>query len=423
MLFKGYANKLNEKQVKKVELLLPAGNIEKMRYAINYGADAVYMGLSEFSLRSMKAGEIITTENIKTAIETAHLLNAKVYVTFNIFARNADIDNMREKIELLQDLKPDALIFSDFGVYNLLKKHLPDIPLHVSTQTNSLNYETVKFWKDQGAKRVILARELSIPEIARIKKEVPDIEIETFVHGSQCVSYSGRCLLSDYFTHGERTANQGGCAQPCRWSYKIIEETRPGEYYQVSEDEKGTYIFSPKDLALVEHIGELIDAGVDSFKVEGRTKSVYYASVVAKTYKKAIEAHCNHTKADFKELLEDLSKVGNRQFTKGFLLGKVQDDEYNYLNSKGQAMAKFLGLILDNKDEKYLVKVKNTFRIGEEVQIITPLSEYNVKVANVINQYEEETDVAKTNEEVYIGFESDLHIKDWKNGIIRKLGA
>lgn len=292
----------------KVELLLPAGNLEKLEYAVRYGADAVYLGVVDFSLRAMRKGELITFENLKSAIDLAHKLGAKAYLTLNIFAFNKDIKHLIECIEIIKDANPDAILVSDFGFINILKKYMPDTPLHISTQTNILNYECVKFWRDMGASRVVLARELSIPEIAEIKQKVPDIELECFIHGAQCVSYSGRCLLSDYFTNGERISNQGNCCQPCRWSYKLVEETRPNEYYEINEDAHGTHILSPKDLCLVYHLKEMIDAGVDSFKVEGRTKSLYYVSAVAKTYRSAIDELYQNPNADMSKYFEELKK-------------------------------------------------------------------------------------------------------------------
>src|SRR5574344_2585387 len=237
--------------MKKPELLLPAGSFEKLEYALNYGADAVYLGTVDFSLRAMRKGELITVENLKKSIDYVHTLGKKAYLTLNIFAFNSDIENVDKYLEKIKEVKPDAIIVSDFGIYRRIRKYLPEIDLHISTQTNILNYETVKFWQDLGATRTILARELSIKEIAEIKKKVPDMELEVFVHGAQCVSFSGRCMLSDYMTGGERKANHGGCAQPCRWSYKLLEETRPGEYFEINENERGTHILSPKDLALI----------------------------------------------------------------------------------------------------------------------------------------------------------------------------
>lgn len=228
--------------MRNVELLMPAGNLEKLEYAVRYGADAVYLGVVDFSLRAMRKGEIITLENLKRAIDLAHKLGAKAYLTLNIFAFNEDIKHLEESMDIIKDANPDAVLVSDFGILRLVKKYLPDVDIHISTQTNILNYECVKFWQDMGASRVVLARELSIPEIAEIKKQVPNMEIECFIHGSQCVSFSGRCLLSDYFTNGERKANHGNCSQPCRWSYKLVEETRPGQYYEINQDNRGSHI-------------------------------------------------------------------------------------------------------------------------------------------------------------------------------------
>ena len=220
--------------MREVELLLPAGNLEKLEYAIKYGANAVYLGVVDFSLRAMRKGELITLDNLSHAVQVAHSMNAKAYVTLNIFAFNNDIKLLESCIDRFKDAAPDAIILSDFGILNLVKKHMPQTPIHISTQTNTLNYESVKFWRDLGASRVILARELPIKDIAEIRKQVPDIELESFVHGAQCVSFSGRCLLSDYFSKGERKANHGNCSQPCRWSYKLVESTRPDEYYEIS---------------------------------------------------------------------------------------------------------------------------------------------------------------------------------------------
>ena len=327
---------------KKVELLLPAGNIEKLDYAINYGADAIYMGMVDFSLRTMRKGDVITADNLKKAIDLAHSYNKKVYMTLNIYAYDEDLKNLHQNLEVIKDAHPDALIVSDFGILNIIKKELPDIDIHISTQTNTLNSEAVKFWKDFGASRVILARELSIKQISEIRKNVPDIELEVFVHGAQCVSLSGRCLLSDYMTHGERKANHGGCSQPCRWKYKLLEETRPGEYYEIEETARGTHILSTKDLALINYIPKLIEAGVDSFKIEGRTKSLYYVSAVAKAYRKAIDSYYNNEPVNEQEMFNQLLKIGNRGYTTGFYLDEQDHEGYSYDVSKGLAGSDFL---------------------------------------------------------------------------------
>ena len=440
--------------MKKVELLLPAGNLEKLEYAVNYGADAVYLGVVDFSLRAMRKGELITFENLKTAIDLAHKYGKKAYMTLNIFAFNKDIKHLEECIEIIKDANPDAILFSDLGIMNLLKKYMPDTPLHVSTQTNILNYESVKFWQDMGAKRVVLARELSIAEIAEIKNKVPDMEIECFIHGAQCVSYSGRCLLSDYFTKGERISNQGNCCQPCRWSYKLVEETRPNEYYEINEDAHGTHILSPNDLCLVHHLKEMIDAGVDSFKVEGRTKSLYYVSAVAKTYRAAIDEIYQNPNADMEKYFYELKKVGNRGYTTGFALGDGSGG-YSYNLSKGLAGADFLFEFHGKENEKnfchtncsagdssachseplgkesqnissqndinlFLVKIKNKILQNDEVEIITPTEQFVTKILGIYDENGIELEVGNTNAEVYVKF--DKEPQDYKFAMARTVG-
>ena len=402
----------------RVELLLPAGNLEKLDYAMNYGADAVYLGLVDFSLRSMRKGEIITAENLKNAVDLAHSYEKKVYMTLNIYAFNEDIDNLYKTLDIIKEAKPDALIVSDFGILNVVKREIPEIALHISTQTNTLNYEAVKFWRDFGAKRVILARELSIEQIRTIRDKVPDIELESFVHGSQCVSFSGRCLLSDYMTNGERQANHGGCAQPCRWSYKLLEETRPGEYFEIEQNERGTHILSPKDLALINYIPELIEAGVDSFKVEGRTKSLYYVSAVAKTYRKAIDNYYNGVKDD--SLLDELLKVGNRGYTTGFYLNKPDGDGYSYDISKGLAGADFLFEVKDKKDSLLLVKIKNKINKGDEIEMISPQEMFKTKILNIYNTDMEEKEVGNTNDDIFV--ELSVMPENYKYALGRTIG-
>ncbi len=406
--------------MKKPELLMPAGNKEKLEYAIRYGADAVYLGLGDFSLRSMRKGELITAENLKESIDLAHKLGAKAYMTLNIFAFNEDIKNLEQSIEVISDAKPDAIIFSDFGIYNTVRKYMPNVEMHVSTQTNILNYETVKFWQDLGATRAILARELSIPEVAEIKSKVPDMELEVFVHGAQCVSFSGRCLLSDYMTRGERKANHGGCAQACRWSYTLLEKNRPDQPFEINEDERGTHILSPKDLNLIEYIPQLIDAGVDSLKVEGRTKSLYYVSAVAKAYREAIDRYCDNGQKDFSDLYDELRKVGNRGYTQGFYVGKPASDGYSYDISKGLAGADFLCEFWGKADNGFLVKVKNKMLLDDEIEIITPKEKFVTKVVSIADKKGEVLEVANTNDELIIGFEKSPI--DYNYAIARTIG-
>ena len=403
-----------------VELLMPAGNLEKLEYAIRYGANAVYLGVVDFSLRAMRKGQLITLDNLKEAVDLARKLGAKAYVTLNIFAFNNDIRQLEACIDRFKDANPDAIILSDFGVFNLVKKYMPGTPVHISTQTNTLNYESVKFWRDLGASRVILARELAISDIAEIRKQVPDVELESFVHGSQCVSFSGRCLLSDYFTNGERKANHGNCSQPCRWSYKLVEETRPGQYYEINQDERGSHILSPKDLCLVEHIRELIDAGVDSLKVEGRTKSLYYVSAVAKTYRQAIDECIKNPSADLHKYFIELQKVGNRGYTTGFALGENKPDSYSYDISKGLAGADFLCEFKDKTDSGYLVKIKNKIHLNDEIEIITPEEQFITKVTGIIKNGED-VDLGNTNDDVYLKF--SVEPVNYKYALARTIGV
>ncbi len=404
-----------------VELLMPAGNLEKLEYAIRYGANAVYLGIVDFSLRAMRKGEIITLDNLKNAVDLAHSLGAKAYLTLNIFAFNNDIELLEKSIDKLKESNPDAVIVSDFGVINLVKKYMPETPLHISTQTNTLNYESVKFWRDFGASRVILARELAIKDIAEIRRRVPDIELESFIHGSQCVSFSGRCLLSDYFTNGERKANHGNCSQPCRWSYKLVESTRPDQYYEINQDERGSHILSPKDLCLVEHLKELIDAGVDSLKVEGRTKSLYYVSAVAKTYRNALDELRQNPDADMHKYFIELQKVGNRGYTTGFALGENTPDSYSYNISKGLAGADFLFEFHGKQDDSYLVKIKNKIHLNDEVEIITPTEQFITKILEIKNKDGEEQPLGNTNDDVYLWFEKAP--EDYKYALARTIGV
>ncbi len=397
---------------------MPAGSIEKMKYAFAYGADAVYLGLVDFSLRALRKGELIDETNLKTAVEIANSLNKKVYCTLNIFAYDKDIKKLEQTLEVIKDAKPHALIISDFGILRLVQKHIPDIDIHISTQTNILNSEAVKFWRDMGAKRTILARELSYNQIAEIRRNVPDIELEIFIHGAQCMGYSGRCLLSDYLTKGERKANQGNCAQACRWSYKLLEETRPNEYMEIIQDDKGSHIMSTKDLCLVNHIKKLIDLNIDSFKVEGRTKSLYYVSTVARAYRRLMDGLVSED-----ETFEELKKAGNRGYTEGFFMGDNNSTSYSYDISKGLAGADFLGIIQDKKDEKtYRVLIKNKILLNDEIEIITPKESINAKVIKIVHPKEGEEAVANTNDETDITFEIQKPVENWNFALLRTKG-
>ena len=404
------------------ELLMPAGNIEKLKYAIKYGADAVYLGVVDFSLRAMRKGELITMENLKSAIDTAHQMGAKTYLTLNIFGFNRDIKALEACMEKIVDSNPDALIISDPGIMRMAQKYMPKTPLHVSTQANILNYEAVKFWQDMGATRCILARELPIKDVAEIKQKVPDMELECFIHGAQCVSFSGRCLLSDYMTGGERKANSGNCSQPCRWSYKLLEETRPGEYQEIIQDERGTHILSTKDLCLVKHLKEMIEAGIDSFKVEGRTKSLYYVSAVAKAYREAIDLVMKNPDADMQPYFEELLKVGNRGYTTGFYLGDGEylSDGYSYDISKGLAGADFLCEVHEKKDGYYRIITKNKFFKNEDIEIITPSEKFITQVTEIKDLKGEEQELANTNHELLVRFTKEPKEYEW--ALVRTVG-
>ncbi len=406
----------------KIELLLPAGSKEKLEYAIHYGADAVYFGMVDFSLRAMRKGELITLDNLKDVIDAAHNLGKKAHMTLNIFAFNNDIKNLEGCIERIADAKPDAVLISDMGIMMLAKKYMPDVAIHVSTQASTLNYEAVKFWEDFGAKRVVLGREVNIKDMALIKQKVPNMELEVFVHGAQCVSFSGRCLLSDYMTNGERKANQGNCCQPCRWSYKLVEETRPGQYYEIEQNNRGTHIMSTKDLCLVHHLRELIDAGVDSLKVEGRTKSLYYVSAVAKTYRAAIDAVYKDKNADMTPYFNELLKVGNRGYTTGFYLGdgEYPADGYSYDISKGLAGADFLCEITDKKDDYYKIKVKNKFYPNTDIEIISPTEQFTAQALEMKDEDGEIKEYANTNDDLWVKFSHPIN--DYKYALARTVG-
>lgn len=411
-----------EKILKRPELLLPAGSKEKLDYAIHYGADAVYLGMVDFSLRAMRKGELITLTNLKDCIELAHSMGKKVYLTLNIFAYSDDIDKMIEAAERIKDAKPDAILFSDFGVYNVIKKYMEGIPLHVSTQTNILNYEAVRFWQDLGAERVVLSRDLSLKQIEEIKNKVPEMELEVFVHGAQCVSFSGRCLISDYMTKGERKANHGNCSQSCRWSYKLVEETREGEYFAIEENGRGTHILSPKDLALINYLPQLIDIGVDSFKIEGRTKSLYYVSAVAKAYRKAIDDYLTTGKINEEENYNEIIKIGNRGYSTGFYLMPPDSEGYSYDISKGLAGADCLCVFLGKEGNKYKVLTKNKFLLKDEIEVITPKECFKAKVTKITDSKTgEEKQLSNTNDVSLI--ELSLAPNDYEYALARTVGV
>lgn len=354
---------------RKVELLVPAGSLEVLKVAVDYGADAVYIGGQAYGLRAK--ADNFSIEEMKKAVKYAHAKNAKVYVTANIFAHNYDIEGMKAYFEQLKDTGVDAVLVSDPGIFMLAKETMPDMELHISTQANNTNYLTYNFWYNMGAKRVVTARELSLVEIKQIREHIPeDMEVESFMHGAMCISYSGRCLLSSYFTG--RDANRGACTHPCRWKYHIVEETRPGEYMPVNEDDRGTYIFNSKDLCMIEHIPEMIDAGIDSFKIEGRMKTALYVATVARTYRKAIDDYMESPelyRSNMEYYKSEIAKCTYRQFTTGFYFGKTDQDSQIYDNNTYIKNCTYIGNVQEvTEDGLVAFEQKNKFSVGEEIE-------------------------------------------------------
>ena len=368
-------------------MLIPAGSLEVLKTAVNYGADAVYIGGDVFSLRAKAKN--FTKEEMIQGIAYAHSKNVKVYVTANIFAHNYDLKEAEEYFKEMAQIKPDGLIISDPGMFTLAKTFCPDVERHISTQANNTNYMTFKFWYEQGAKRVVNARELSLAEIKEIRANIPeDMEIESFIHGAMCISYSGRCLLSNYFTG--RDANRGECTHPCRWKYAINEETRPGEFLPVYENDRGTYIFNSKDLCMIEHIPEMIDAGIDSFKIEGRMKTALYVACVARTYRKAIDDFLE-SKQKYRDnmdwYLSEISKCTYRQFTTGFYFGKPSEEAQIYDNNTYINEYVYLGMVDKKDSESAYIEQKNKFCVGDEIEIMKPDgSNVATKVIRIVNE-------------------------------------
>ena len=357
------------------EILAPASNLEVLKTAVIYGADAVYIGGEMYGLRAKAKN--FSLEDMKEGIDFAHKYGKKVYVTANITAHNRDLSGVEDYFTELKEIKPDALIISDPGVFSVAKKICPEIDIHISTQSNNVNYMTFRFWKEQGATRVVTARELSVKEIKEIHENIPsDLEIETFVHGAMCISYSGRCLLSNYFTG--RDANLGACTHPCRWKYHIVEEKRPGEYLPIEENERGTYIFNSKDLCMIEHIPELIDAGIDSFKIEGRMKTALYVAVVSRTYRQAVDDYLKDPKVYEKNIphyKDEISRCTYRQFTTGFFFGPTSHETQIYDSNTYVSEYTYLGTVEDVKDGRALFSQRNKFSVGESLEVMKPSGE------------------------------------------------
>lgn len=389
--------------MKRPELLSPAGDLEKLVIAFEYGADAVYASGKNFGLRSF-AGNFTDAE-MELAVKIAREKLRKIYITVNVFPHNQDIPEIEKHISFLKKIKPDAMIISDLGVFSIAREIAPEIPVHVSVQANNLNYREVEMWKKLGASRIILARELKLSDIKEIRKRVKGIELELFVHGAICMSLSGRCLLSNYLTN--RDANKGECSQSCRWSYNLVEEKRPGEYLPVVEDDRGTYIFNSKDLCTIQHIPELIEAGIDSFKIEGRMKSVHYAAITTAVYKRTIEGYmAGPDKYTFNHgLLEELEKVSHRKYFSGFYFNDVPTKQH-LKSSKYEATRRFTGYIKDIEGKSAKIFVRNTFNTGEKVEIFTPSGDnIETRVFGIKNSEDIEESYAKQDCEYTVTFE------------------
>ena len=346
---------------------------DRRKVAVIFGADAVYIGGEAFGLRAKAKN--FSKEDMSEGVRFAHEHGVKVYVTANILAHNQDLEVVRKYFEELREIGPDALIISDPGVYQIAKEVCPEIERHISTQANNTNYGTYQFWYQMGAKRVVTARELSLEEIREIRSRIPeDMEIETFIHGAMCISYSGRCLLSNYLTG--RDSNQGACTHPCRWKYAVMEETRPGEYLPVYENERGTYIFNSKDLCMIEHIPDLINAGIDSFKIEGRMKTALYVATVARTYRKAIDDYLKDPALYEKNMSwyqEQISNCTYRQSTTGFFYGKPTQEAQIYDNNTYIKEYTYLGIVGETNEEgKYCISQRNKFSVGEQIEVMKP---------------------------------------------------
>ncbi|MFC2728621.1 MAG: U32 family peptidase [Centipeda sp. (in: firmicutes)] len=355
---------------KRPELLAPAGTMEKLHMALAYGADAAYLGGTQFGLRAF--GGNFTNEEIRAAVQMAHRAGKKIYVTVNVFPHNNDLVSLPDYLRFLVEVQADAVLVADLGVFMLVREAAPTLPVHISTQANNVNWRTVRAWQELGAERVVLARELTREEIREIRQHT-DVDLELFVHGAMCISYSGRCLLSSYFTG--RDANRGSCAQSCRWKYALVEEARPGEYYPIAEDERGTYIMNSKDLCLLPYLDEVVDVGIDSLKIEGRMKSVHYVASVVKAYRMALDACLSDVPYEVQpEWLKELEKVSHRAYTTGFFFGKTTAADQIYGSSSYEQSSDFVGLVrsYDEATQLATVEQRNHMKLGQEIEVFQP---------------------------------------------------
>ena len=401
--------------MRKIELLVPASSLEVLKIAVIFGADAVYIGGEAFGLRAKAKN--FTLEEMAEGIKFAHDHNVKVYVTANILAHNYDLDGVRAYFEELNNMKPDrpdGLIIADPAIFMIAKEVCPEIERHISTQANNTNHGTFNFWYQMGAKRVVTARELSLREIREIRDNIPeDMDIETFIHGAMCISYSGRCLLSNFFTG--RDANKGACTHPCRWKYSVMEEKRPGEYFPVYENERGTYIFNSKDLCMIEHIPDLIEAGIDSYKIEGRMKTALYVATVARTYRKAIDDYLESPEKYQENMpwyLDQISNCTYRQFTTGFFYGKPTNETQIYDNNTYEKGYTYLGIVgAPNEEGLYRIEQRNKFSVGETIEVMKPNGDnIEVTVRRLVDEKGQEMESCPHPQQVFyvdLGIELD----------------
>ena len=398
-------------KIKTIELLAPAGNLEKLKYALHYGADAVYCGIPDFSLRVRINS--FTKEDLVEAVEYTHKLKKKIYITLNIYAHNQHLQKVEEHLKFLKKLNIDGVILSDPGILNLVKKYLPKVDIHLSTQANATNWQAVKFWGEQGVSRIVLAREVTLEDIMEIKKHSASwrtkMELEYFIHGAMCMSYSGRCILSKWVSG--RSANLGDCSQPCRWKYDLsVVDSQKRFGMDLEEDQHGTYFFNSYDLNLISHLEELKKAGVESFKIEGRAKSAYYVAIVVRAYRKVLENLQN--KKILKEQQKELLKLTNRGYTEGFIFGK--EPEHNFTGENFGGEERFVGEVKGVKDKLNIVKVHNELHLKDNLEAITPKGNLKIKIKKIYNHKMEEVASAHGGHphNYYIQFDKILSERD-----------
>ena len=388
--------------MRNIELLSPSGDMERLKLAVKFGADAVYVGGTMFGMRTNPSN--FDADQLKEAVNLVHENKKKIYLTCNTLPRNNEMDVLPDYLKYVSEIGVDALIIADMGVLSLAKKYAPDTEIHISTQAGIVNYQSANAFYEMGAKRIVTARELSLDEIKTIRdKANPNLDIEVFVHGAMCMSFSGRCILSDYMVG--RDANRGDCAQPCRWKYHLVEETRPGQYFPVNEEKDGTYIFNSRDLCMIEHIPELVNAGVDSFKIEGRAKSEYYTAIVTYAYRAAIDEYLKNPSDDFKVpqwILDEMEKMSHREYTTGFNFGRMENGQV--LDTGGYIRNwDVCALYKECKGGRLIVDQRNRFYEGDELEVVEPFKKpYTITVEDLYNEKDgEKTDVANKATDVY----------------------